>query len=205
MLELGIAEASTPAEARVVTRALASARRMRGIVDGLFEFARSGGRSPIGAHCDFAGVVNAVVEESRAAAERAGITLACELSTTGEVACSGGILTVVLSNLINNAVKFMGDAREREITLRVAERLGAVVFSVADSGPGLPAGFEARAFEPYVRASSTVAGLGLGLATVKRLALAHGGTVAVTRVMPAGACFSVTLPRPDDPAHDRSR
>ena len=52
-----------------------------------------------------------------------------------------------------------------------------------------------RIFEPYVRGEGvTVPGLGLGLATVKRLVVAHGGAVGVESGPGEGACFWVELP-----------
>ena len=58
---------------------------------------------------------------------------------------------------------------EGEVLLRVRNKRSKVLFEVEDTGPGVPIGD--RAFEPYVRGSShgTVPGIGLGLATVKRL------------------------------------
>jgi signal transduction histidine kinase len=197
-LELGKGEATDEHMARYINRALASTRRMRSIVDGLLDFARSGGQPPPGTRCDVAPVVNAVAEQSRGAADLAGIELTSEPVIDGEVACSAGILTVVLTNLVDNAVKFMGEGQPRRIAMRVVPRGGEQVrFEVADTGPGLPPGFEQYAFEPYVRASSRVPGLGLGLATVKRLVLAYGGRVGVARCPTSnGSIFWFELPRP---------
>jgi signal transduction histidine kinase len=72
-----------------------------------------------------------------------------------------------------------------------------VRFEVADTGPGLPPAFEKHAFEPYMRATTRVPGLGLGLATVKRLVCAYGGHVGVARGEGGvGALFWFELPRP---------
>jgi signal transduction histidine kinase len=200
-LELGKSEAESPQMSRYLTRALSSTRRMRGIVDGLLDFARSGGQVPAGARGELVPVVQAVVEESRARAVEEHIDLSIGELAGGEVACSSGILTVILANLLNNAIKFMGDSPERRITVRALDRGDARVrFEVADTGPGLPAGFERHAFEPYARATTRVPGLGLGLATVERLVSASGGRVGVTRGEEGkGALFWFELPRPVHP------
>src|SRR5207237_5006216 len=196
-LELGRTEPGDQIR-RYLDRALSSTRRMRGVVDGLLDFARSGGQPPAGTRCELAPVVTAVVEESRASAEQGSIELACEQLAGGEVACSSGILTVILTNLINNAIKFMGESPRRHISVRALARgLDEVRFEVADSGPGLPPQLVENAFEPYVRATTRVPGLGLGLATVKRLVCAYGGSVGVTRGEGGvGALFWFELPRP---------
>jgi signal transduction histidine kinase len=182
-LELGKTETPSEQMERYLNRALSSTRRMRGIVDGLLDFARSGGQPPPGARCEVTPAVHAVVDELRARAAENQIALDLAEATGGEVACNAGILTVILTNLINNAIKFMSDSSRRNITVHVedvdSER---VRFTVEDTGPGIPAGFEKHVYEPYMRANPRVPGLGLGLATVKRLVLAYGGHVGVERV-----------------------
>jgi signal transduction histidine kinase len=69
---------------------------------------------------------------------------------------------------------------------------------VEDSGPGIPAELGERVFEAYIRghrASATRPGIGLGLATVKRLVTAHGGTLGTRRSGLGGASFWFELPR----------
>jgi signal transduction histidine kinase len=115
------------------------------------------------------------------------------------VACDPSMLAVMLSNLVRNAIKYMGEGDEgdRRITLRGHPRGTSMRLEVEDTGPGIPPGTEATVFEPFVRLSSGAAGasgVGLGLATVKRLVEAHGGRVGVT-ARPGGGCrFWFTLP-----------
>ena len=106
------------------------------------------------------------------------------------VACSSGVLLSLLGNLLRNAIKYLGDAQVREVSLRVCPRRGRVLFEVEDTGPGIPPSLGARVFEPYVRGPHTGApGIGLGLATVKRLAESHGGTVGVRANPRGGSVF----------------
>jgi signal transduction histidine kinase len=74
-----------------------------------------------------------------------------------------------------------------------------VRLEVEDTGPGIPEGFEDAIFEPYVRAPGVAQpGLGLGLATVKRYAVAHGGAVGARRTE-HGSLVWFELPRaPED-------
>ena len=72
---------------------------------------------------------------------------------------------------------------------------GKVRLIVEDSGPGIPAGMEHAIFEPYVRASATDEdGIGLGLATVKRIVESRAGRVGVSSSPRLGAMFWVELP-----------
>ena len=106
------------------------------------------------------------------------------------VACSPGVLLSVLGNLLRNAIKYLGDVPVREVSLRVRRRRGRVLFEVEDSGPGIPPSLGSRIFEPYVRGPNTGApGIGLGLATVKRLVESHGGTLGVHRGPRGGEVF----------------
>lgn len=103
----------------------------------------------------------------------------------------------MVSNLVHNAVKYVaGVPGERRVTARVRELDEAVRFEVADTGPGLPDGVEGRLFHTFVRGSNAAGkpGLGLGLATAKRLVEAHHGRLGVASSV-GGACFWVQLPR----------
>lgn len=71
--------------------------------------------------------------------------------------------------------------------------VGAVCISVTDAGPGLPAGLDAVAFDPFQRASSSDAGSGLGLSVVRAVAEAHGGSVAYSR-SGQGSAFEIRTP-----------
>ena len=116
-------------------------------------------------------------------------------------ACNRGVLTSVVSNLMRNAEKYMSDSPVRRITLRVAESGPLVRVEVEDTGPGVAPEIREAIFEPYVRADgATQPGLGLGLATVKRLCVAHGGEVGVRSTLGQGSTFWFTLPRVQPPA-----
>ena len=76
-----------------------------------------------------------------------------------------------------------------------------VELSVADEGPGDPAAERERIFEPFTRlpgvAPRPAGGTGLGLAIARRIATAHGGTIAVDDAPGGGAAFVVTIPAVD--------
>jgi len=188
----------SPPQKTAAQRGTASLQRVRGIVDALLEFARSGARPEPGASTEVRPVVSGLLEELKPQAEAAAANLRVDPVQECAVACSPGVLVVILSNLMRNALKYLGESAERSVVLRVRPRRSAVLFEVEDSGPGIPAELGDHIFEPYVRgrrASATRPGIGLGLATVKRLVTAHGGALGTRRSALGGALFWFELPR----------
>jgi signal transduction histidine kinase/CHASE3 domain sensor protein len=109
-------------------------------------------------------------------------------------------LKQILKNLLSNAVKFAGEgATVTVIARRTQESEGdRLLLSVADTGLGISAEDQARLFQPFVQVDSSLArthgGTGLGLVLVKRLAVLHGGGVAVASEPGKGSTFTVWLP-----------
>jgi signal transduction histidine kinase len=87
----------------------------------------------------------------------------------------------MLVNLIDNASKFGPPGDRLRVVLK--RRPGQVVMQVCDHGPGVPLNERELVFRPYYRgrAAQAVEGAGLGLATVRAVALAHGGRVYINR------------------------
>ena len=105
-------------------------------------------------------------------------------------------LHTVLTNLLENALKYTGD--EKQITLRVRSTAERVVFTIADNGVGLTRAERKQIFEPFFQADQKLSrareGCGLGLAIVREIVEAHRGTVAVESEPGQGSAFIVTLP-----------
>jgi len=97
------------------------------------------------------------------------------------------LFSQILINLVENAVKH--GAPPIEIAAR--RRGDQVEIDVADHGPGLPPGDEERVFDKFYRASAAP-GVGLGLAVVGGIVVAHGGTIAVVPGR-GGARFRIAL------------
>jgi len=189
-MALGVAERSPAQASDTLERARSSLLRVRRIVDGLLEFARAGARPEAGSRAEVRAVAAGLLEElgpfaaQRHASLRVGDVPDCT------VACSPGVLLSLLGNLLRNGLKYLGNAEFREVVLRVRQRRGRVIFEVEDTGPGIPASLGTRIFEPYFRGPNTSApGIGLGLATVKRLVEAHGGSLGVRAGARGGALF----------------
>lgn len=173
-----------------------SIARAVAITDGLLEFARAGGRPEPGARTVLRPTIEETVEGLGPDFERARIHLEIDDVANVAVACSPGVFTSMLSNLLRNALKYMGDPPHKRVTIRateIGETLGRV--EVEDTGPGIPSGTVPHLFEPYFRAhGTTAAGLGLGLSTVRKLAEGHGGRVGVRSTLGTGSTFWFELP-----------
>ena len=104
------------------------------------------------------------------------------------------LLLHVWINLIDNAIKFNPEGGLLKIHLfRTAEQ---IVFTVEDSGPGIPEGARGHIFDKFYQAdtSRVAEGSGLGLALVKRVLDLCGGTVSAENLSQAGCRFTVALP-----------
>ena len=107
-------------------------------------------------------------------------------------------LRQILVNLLGNAVKFTPPGGRLEVALE-AGPAKSLRFLVSDNGRGMSAAEQERVFEPFVRGAvgnaSPEPGTGLGLALVRRLVEAHGGSISVRSIPGEGSCFTVELPR----------
>lgn len=104
------------------------------------------------------------------------------------------LLRRVVRNLLENARRHAAGT----VTLRLATQGTMVELTVCDQGPGVPAQYRDRIFEPFYRlpgASEREGGVGLGLALVKSIVLRHGGSVMCENHNGGGACFRVLLPQ----------
>ena len=145
-------------------------------------------------------LVQAVLENARAAAAAKQIELALDLRSTPErVNGDPDRLQQVIWNLVSNAIKFTPRGGRVEVSL---ERAGNnVVFQVRDSGRGIAPDFLPFIFDRFRQAEGTHSrkepGLGLGLAIVRQLTEMHGGLVeAHSGGKDQGATFTVSLPVP---------
>lgn len=99
----------------------------------------------------------------------------------------------VFWNLIGNAIKFTPEGGM--VRIGCETRGEAVRFSVSDSGPGIPAEYLDRLFDPFWQEKRTARmGTGLGLPIARGIVEAHGGTIEVESRVGEGATFSFTLP-----------
>jgi two-component system sensor histidine kinase KdpD len=102
------------------------------------------------------------------------------------------LLEQVLVNLLDNALTH-GEAAT-PIRVSAASSAREVTVEVADDGPGLPPGTEARAFEKFYRGGARPRGFGLGLPICRAIVGAHGGRIWAQNLSPRGVSLRFTLP-----------
>ncbi|VAW94090.1 Flagellar sensor histidine kinase FleS [hydrothermal vent metagenome] len=100
------------------------------------------------------------------------------------------MLVSALNNLITNAIQAMGD--NGEIIVETEKRLGKLLISIRDNGPGMSNKVQHQIFKPFFTTKSD--GTGLGLAVVTAIANAHGGIVRVDSEPGKGSVFTMELP-----------
>lgn len=140
---------------------------------------------------DLAALAKGIVESLGSDPRCSAITLDVEVD--GDLATLHGVparLESALRNLLDNACSF---ARSR---VRVRVRAGeAIVVEVEDDGPGIPQSELAHVFERFYSKRVADRGSGLGLALVRAIAEAHGGSAHVRSVEGEGSTFAIELPR----------
>jgi two-component system sensor histidine kinase KdpD len=102
------------------------------------------------------------------------------------------LIEQVLINLLENAVRHTPPGSPIEVSAEA--RLGEVVVSVADRGPGVPEEERERIFDKFHRAAGGSGGIGLGLAICRGIVTAHGGRIWTEPRTGGGAVFSFTIP-----------
>ncbi len=103
----------------------------------------------------------------------------------------------IVKNLVSNAIKYSRPGGGVRVRARAVERGRAVEVTVEDDGQGIPPEALPRVFEPYYRApgaSETARGAGIGLAVVKSLVDAHGGSIQVESAPMRGTRMTFVLP-----------
>ena len=148
-------------------------------------------------------VVQESVDDLRPRANVRGVTLENAIPPTLMAMADSDRLRQVISNLVDNAIKYGKAGGKTQIVGRLLDEARIEVV-VADDGPGIPAESRERIFERFYRVdkarSREQGGTGLGLAIVKHVVQAHGGEVRVESDAGAGARFVFTLPAARLPA-----
>jgi len=186
-----------PAAARdTVETSVRAGDRLQRVVDALLDISRaeSGAPTPYREEIDLVSVTLDVVEGFRPTAEGR-LNLRVDMPTDPLRAyVDRSMWTTIVSNLVNNALKFTPDG---EVAVILSGDDSHVLLTVADTGIGIPHDKQTAIFERFNRgtAGDQHPGSGIGLALVADLASAHGGTVEVDSEPGAGSRFVVRLPR----------
>ena len=182
---------------RVLVSSLEEVERLVRLAEDLLLLSRfSAGALPARERVELQPLLHDLREVGERLALARGVSV--DLAVDAPLAVHGDPATLrrAVLNLVENAIKYTPRGGRVELGLAPAGRSAAIV--VRDTGVGMDPAEAARVFEPFVRLDEARArdtgGAGLGLAIVRSIVLAHGGTLAVESAPGAGSTFTIRLP-----------
>lgn len=200
LLSAGIVGELPPEARTLVNVALTNTDRLVRLVGQILDLERlTAGQVHLARHDHRLGdVVRSAVEAVAGLAEQAGVQLE---QAAGDCAAwlDGDRVVQVLVNLLGNAVKFTEAGGTVAIEASYDEEAAAAIFTVADTGRGIPAGLLGHVFDRFAQVDAGDArvkgGSGLGLAIARSITEAHGGSIDVESEVGVGSTFRVVLPQ----------
>ncbi len=175
--------------------ALEETQRLTTLVTDLLHLARADERPPT-AIADLARLAEERVDTWTAVAESMNVSLVLVLEPVGTglpapVVAVPGAIEQILDNLLDNALA--ASPAEATVTVGVSSTVDACRLTITDQGTGLTDEQKAHATRRFWRGDTTRAGTGLGLAIVDALAVASGGSVALSDAPGGGLAVTVTF------------
>ena len=148
---------------------------------------------------DLARMVRQMVQDNQGVADEKKIDLTLKLAPkVPTIRGDKQRLSVLVNNLISNAIKYTPKQGRVDISLEITER--GLLLSVADTGIGIDPADQPHVFDKFFRAShpevQKEAGTGLGLAMAREVAQSHGGHIHLQSEPGQGTTFTLELPRP---------
>jgi len=174
-----------------------NAARMQNLIDDILELSaiESGTTGVQSRTVELLPLANDVITSLAAQAQSRQVAVRNEVSPGTKVLADPRRLEQMLTNLVENAIKFNREGGDVVIECENGIRSR---IRVRDTGEGIPAQHLDRLFERFYRVdrarSRDLGGTGLGLAIVKHLARAHGGEVRVRSELGQGSVFEIDLP-----------
>jgi signal transduction histidine kinase len=190
--------ASGTARERFLANAMRDTERLQDLVQKVLEVTRydRGGAELQFRETNLSGVVEDVVEDFRRRVRPSGAVVDSVVEDDIWAELNEEAFEIVVSNLLENAVKYGGSAPRIGVTL--GHERGRALLEVRDNGPGIPEDELPFVFDRFFRGGDEMTrstdGTGLGLYLVKQIVKAHRGTVTVVSGDRDGTTFRVTLP-----------
>lgn len=182
--------------ARFIAIIAAEANRLTRLLDDILDLSRlEAGRAPIRLEpLDAAAALRNAAAAMEGFAEKNGVAMKIAADTPLTVRADWDRLTQVLVNLISNAIKFSGPARQVELI--AGQEAGEAVLRITDHGRGVDAEILPRLFSKFVGSTegTNTSGAGLGLAIAREITAGLGGTLALESTGPEGTTFALRLP-----------
>jgi len=171
-----------------------AARKMDALLSELLQFSRSGRRPGASAVCDMGDVVREAVDLCAGRISRRSAQVVVR-DLPWNVRGDRSRLVALLQNLIDNAVKFLGDQPQPSIEVGSEIQEGARTFFVRDNGIGVDPRYVNRLFILFERLNPETEGTGMGLSIAQRIVESHGGSIRVaSEGLGLGTTVYFTLP-----------
>ncbi len=187
----------TDKQAELLYAAREDCDRLQAMVDDLLDLSRieSGRIELFPLPTPVSALIENAVDQARGEAEGKGLSLCAEVPVPEiKVLADHERIGHVFSNLIGNALRHT--PRDGRVTLGASITNGAVRFTVADTGKGIPKEYQEKIFEKFFQVPETgPRGTGLGLYIAKEIVRGHGGDIGVESEPGKGSTFWFTLPR----------
>jgi signal transduction histidine kinase len=177
-----------------LNRIRAGAQRMGELIDDLLRLSRVSRADFKKERVDLSALVALVIADLRKADPERDVTVT--VMPTVMASADPRLVRILLENLLGNAWKFTSKTAGPTIEFGMREDAGERVYFVRDNGAGFDMKYAERLFGAFQRLHSDkeFAGTGIGLATVQRIVLRHGGRIWVDASVGGGATFQFTLP-----------
>ena len=172
-----------------------STQKMDRLINAILKLSREGRRVIAPEPIDPAVLTETIAGSIQHLLDDRGVTLLVARPVPG-VVTDRVALEQILSNLIENATKYLQPGRPGEIRVSGEERRGRVILSVTDNGRGIDPRDHQRIFDLFRRSGQQdQPGEGIGLAHVRALAYRLGGTIDVDSELGRGSMFRINLPK----------
>jgi signal transduction histidine kinase len=194
-----------PAVRRAAERIERSAKRIANMIDMLLDFSRMSSATHL-VETEVAPIVEEVVDGFREKASAHEVTIHVNVERGLRVVAEPIVIASPLQNLVENAFKYgRRPGVAPLIEVRAFSRAGMAIIEVEDRGPGISSAEAETLFRAFARSRDGGEGVGLGLATAKRLVEARGGSVGLRVGQYGGALFQIRLPQAYATAHGERR
>jgi PAS domain S-box-containing protein len=197
LLQEQAAPRCTPDDQMLISRVMASAQRMHGLINDLLALARVSQTQLQRTEVNLSEIAEAVIRQERHRDPEHAVEVIIEPQLIAH--CDARLAQIVLENLLGNAWKYSHKTLQPRIEFgRTPDQPGETpVFFVRDNGAGFDMSRSDRLFKPFTRLHqpSEFQGSGIGLATVRRIIERHGGHIAGEGTVGRGAEFQFLFGR----------
>ena len=198
VLDIELGETMAPDQRELLKRLFVSTNRLSGYINTILNTSKFD-RHPLQIHLgeeSLASIYDSIKDDMNLRASSQNRLLSVDIpGDLPTIAADRSSLSEVISNLIDNAIKYSNEGGAVSVTATTRDNF--VVVSVKDNGIGMPGNVVGNLFHKFYRSHrsrETVAGTGIGLYICKAIVESHGGQIGVTSVEGQGSTFTFTVP-----------